>query len=354
VLVNEFLLIVQSLFPKDLKLLENLKDINIKNSLSKKDLQQIIQNPIKAKNILDYYNKTFVELEKKIKQSGIKLLFVYETNYPILLKRGYAPPAAIFYKGDISTLNSKTISIVGTRKPTLYGRKYAGFFSEDLANFGITVVSGMARGIDTEAHKGALRKGKTIAVLGSNLEKIYPASNRNLFYKIIENGCAISEFSPLYPTLSSNFPVRNRIIAYLSPLTFVIEARQKSGSLITAYLANDAGRDVAALPADINKQTSEGTNHLINKGAFLIQKTDDLLSLLPYKVDRAKVKEPVLSHKEKKILNIIPSDDIINFDNIIEKTKISIGELFQVLLKLELKGVIDKIQGNNYQRRKNL
>jgi len=351
VLLNEFLLIVQSLFPKELKLLDKIKNSNITGSISENDLQRIIKNPVKTKAISDYHNESFAKLEKKIKQSDIKLLFIYEESYPTLLKKGYGSPVVLFYKGDISILNSKTISIVGTRKPTLYGRKYASFFSEELASIGITIVSGMARGIDTEAHKGALKKGKTIAVLGSNLERIYPASNKKLFNRIIDNGCVISEYSPSYPTFRSNFPIRNRIIAYISPLTFVVEAKRKSGSLITAYLANDAGRDVAALPADISKKISEGTNHLIKKGAFLIQETDDILSLLPYEVDRKAVKKPVLSSKDKEVLDLIPFDNIINFDNIVEKTKIPIGELFQILLKLELNGEINKIQGNNYQRR---
>ncbi len=350
-LFNELLLIVQSLFPKDLKLLERLKKVKITGKISKTDLKDFIGNPIKAEKIYSFYNKEFINLEKEIKKYKINLLFINEKTYPELLKKEFAPPLVLFYKGDISLLNSRTISMVGTRTPSLYGRKYAKFFAEELSLNNISVVSGMARGIDTESHKGALKNGKTIAVLGSNLIKIYPASNKKLYFQVIENGCAISEFSPFYPTLSSNFPIRNRIIAYLSPLTFVVEAKKKSGSLITAFLAIDAGRDIAAIPSNIDSKTSEGTNYLIKNGGFLIQTIDDILSLLPYNIEKKIKKKVEITEKEKSVLDIIPSDNIINFDNIVEKSDITIGELFQILLQLELKGFIDKIQGNNYRKR---
>jgi len=348
--LKDLFLTVQSLFPKDLKLLETTK--NLKNKeISKKTISEIISNPLKEKKIKNFISKDLTKLYKKIKKSSINLLFINEKTYPFTLKNEYGPPLVLFYKGNISLINSQTVSIVGTRRATFYGRRIAVNFSEQLAEYNITIVSGMARGIDTEVHTGALKKGKTISVVGSNLNKIYPAINKKLSEKIIGSGCLISEFSPGYPTLKSNFPLRNRIIAYLSPLTIVIEAKEKSGSLITANFAIETGRDVAAVPGNIDSKNSNGTNNLIKNGAYLIQNLNDILNILPYDIKRKEKIKIKLKSEEKKILELIPSSKITNIDSLIEKTNIPISKLFQTLIQLEIKGLIIEYSGKNYQKR---
>jgi len=344
--LKEKLLFVQTIFPKDLKLLEKVK-INVLKG--KEDFE--IENPLKEQRIKTFAKEEYSKLKKLLEDNSVKTIYITDDNYPENLKNIYAPPLVLFYKGDMSVLRKPLISIVGTRKPTSYGIKQATFFSNYLSKKGLVIVSGMANGIDTYAHKGALSYGKTVAVLGSSLTKVYPARNKKLFREIIENGCVISEFSPLTVTHPSNFPIRNRIIAGLSMFTLVIEAKERSGSLITAMLALEEGRDVGAIPGNIDSENSLGTNTLIKNGANLILSPDDILELPYYK---GKVKfveeEIILSEKERKVLDLIPGDRMISIDELIEKAELGFGELFNILLQLTFKNLIIEFSGKNYQK----
>jgi DNA processing protein len=223
------------------------------------------------------------DVEKEIalaEKSGVVILTVFDEDYPENLKNIYDPPVILYVKGTIKKEDSLAVSIVGSRKCTYYGMNMADNIAEKLAFQGVTVVSGLARGIDTAAHKGALKAGRTIAVLGSGLGNIYPAENKPLSEKIAQNGAVISEFPMLMPPNKTNFPQRNRIISGLSMAVLVVEAANKSGALITADFALEQGRDVFAVPGAAGRLSSAGTNSLIKQGAKLIDSAEDILEEL--------------------------------------------------------------------------
>ena len=217
------------------------------------------------------------ELEQ-IKSRNIIIITIEDGEYPALLKEIYDPPIVLYLKGDLSVFQDKMLSIIGCRRASIYGLKQAEQIAKSLAECGISIVSGMARGIDTAAHKGALlAKGKTIAVLGSGFNNIYPFENKILFEQISKNGAVISEFSLSTAPLRQNFPRRNRIISGLSQAIVVVEAAQKSGSLITADLALSQGREVFAVPGMANSLNAQGTNKLIKEGAKLVENVQDII-----------------------------------------------------------------------------
>ena len=223
------------------------------------------------------------DVEKEIalaEKSGVVILTVFDEDYPERLKNIYDPPVILYVKGSIKKEDSLAVSIVGSRKCTYYGMNMADNIAEKLAFSGVTVVSGLARGIDTAAHKGALKSGRTIAVLGSGLGNIYPAENKPLSEKIAQNGAVVSEFPMHMPPNKNNFPQRNRIISGLSVAVLVVEAANKSGALITADFALEQGRDVFAVPGAAGRLSSAGTNSLIKQGAKLIDSAEDILEEL--------------------------------------------------------------------------
>ncbi|MBO6244608.1 MAG: DNA-processing protein DprA [Clostridia bacterium] len=200
-------------------------------------------------------------------------------KYPILLKQIYDPPKCLYAMGNIEILNNPSIAIVGCREATEYGKKAATYFSYNLAKQNVTIVSGLARGIDSYSHIGALKaNGKTIAVIGSGLDIIYPKGNEQLAKKIVEQGgTIISEYPLGTRPQKEHFPARNRIISGISQATLVIEAKEKSGSLITADFAMEQGKDVYSVPGNINSKNSVGTNNLIKDGAIPVSKFSDIL-----------------------------------------------------------------------------
>lgn len=200
-------------------------------------------------------------------------------KYPILLKQIYDPPKCLYVMGNIEILNNPSIAIVGCREATEYGKKAATYFSYNLAKQNVTIVSGLARGIDSYSHIGTLKaNGKTIAVIGSGLDIIYPKENEQLAKKIVEQGGAIISEYPLGTSpQKEHFPARNRIISGISQATLVIEAKEKSGSLITADFAMEQGKDVYSVPGNINSKNSVGTNNLIKDGAIPVSKFSDIL-----------------------------------------------------------------------------
>ena len=234
---------------------------------------KIVQNMQKAKDA-----KLLEKYEKYILKNDFKSINISDDNYPVKLKNIYAPPITIFAKGDISLLNSKSIAIVGSREPSKYGIYVAEKFSKELSKEGITIVSGLARGIDTFAHVGALSSfGKTIAVLGSGIDVVYPKENAKYYREISEKGLIISEYIVGTAPESKNFPQRNRIISGLSDGVLVVEARKNSGTMITTDFALEQGKELYVIPGNITSNLSAGTNNLIKEGAKLVTDVYEIL-----------------------------------------------------------------------------
>lgn len=272
---------VEGLGPvKKLALLNKFKTVKkIFNATEKEILKidgmsdKIVQNMQRAKD-----SKLLEKYEKYILKNDIKIINISDDNYPAKLKNIYAPPITIFAKGDISLLNSKSIAIVGSREPSKYGIYVAEKFSTELSKEGITVVSGLAKGIDTFAHIGALSSfGKTIAVLGSGIDIVYPKENAKYYKEISEKGLIISEYIVGTAPESKNFPQRNRIISGLSDGVLVVEARKNSGTMITTDFALEQGKELYVIPGNITSNLSAGTNNLIKEGAKLVTDVYEIL-----------------------------------------------------------------------------
>ena len=286
---------------------------------------------------------------EKIKKLNIGYITIFDKEYPAQLKELPDAPVILYIKGNIEILKEPSIAIVGSRKFTSYGRMTAYKLSKESAEVGLVIVSGLALGIDAVAHEAALdAKGKTVGVLGCGLDQIYPLSNVGLAKKIIETGGAIvSELSPGTPPLRHNFPARNRIIAGLSLGTLVIEAAESSGALITAYEALEYNREVFAVPGNINSETSQGTNRLIQKGAKLVISTEDIFEELniEFKKSEKRAKEILPESKEEKIiLDLIAKKDLL-VDNIIEESDLNVIEINTALTMMEMKGIIENVGG---------
>ncbi len=319
---------------------------------------------------LDTLEKDFEALEKKMRRLAIGALTISDKDYPQLLKKIYDPPAILYFKGKNSgeilknSLDS-CIGIVGTRTPTEYGKKVCEQISAELSNLGITVLSGFARGIDTVAHKTVLSyksaSGKTVAVFGCGLDVIYPPENKKLYEMIVEQGLILSEFEISAKPDSMNFPRRNRIISGLSLGVVVIESGKEGGALITARCALDQGREVYAVPGDINSRLSKGTNELIKNGqAKLVDSVEDILdelrtklNMLPFEESKngkpAKNIQVDLKGNEKTIYDFISSaKDAFHIDAISESTGLNISDCLVNLLNLEFKGLIRQLPGKMF------
>lgn len=286
------------------------------------------------------------EINEYIKKKNIGFITINESLYPDSLRNIPDPPIGLFYIGNIMLPNN-TLAVVGSRKATNYGKTMAFKLSYDVACKGIAIISGMAKGIDTEAHKGAIEaNGVTVAVLGSGFKNIYPKENIGLMNKIIDKGCVITEYPPDMKPYSYNFPERNRIISGLSKGILVVEASLNSGSMITVNSALEQGRDVYAVPGDIYRETSKGVNKLIKDGAKLIDSSQDLLE--EYGIFTTdEIYNIELDNEEKMIIESI-SQGNINFENIKSKTLLETSVLLSKLTLLECKGFIKKSYGGNY------
>ncbi|NQV15348.1 DNA-protecting protein DprA, partial [bacterium] len=278
-------------------------------------------------------------------------------EYPDLLKQIYDPPIALFCKGNVDLLNSKAIGIVGTRTPSRYGKEVAAEFSQGLSTLGYTLVSGAAKGIDTIIHKRSLETGgKTIAVLGNGIDRIYPAENRPLYKDLGDSGLIISEFLMGSKPDAPNFPRRNRIISGLSSGVVVIEAAERSGSLITAYFALDQNREVFAVPGSIQSRQSKGTNMLIRQGAKLVESIDDIIEELgdKYRIGKSVGQQELsisVDPKESEILEQLVDSEEIQIDDLSERTGQSTFALLGILLQMEMKGLIQQLPGKYFKRK---
>jgi len=307
----------------------------------------------RAKNIKAFSAWRVVDEQiEKMEKSGVKAVSLGDPLYPEMLSEIYDAPAVFYVKGDIQPEDKYSIAIVGSRKLTHYGRSVAENLSEDLASMGLTIVSGLARGVDSLSHKGALKAGgRTIAVLGSGIDVPYPPENKSLMDNIAGSGCVISEFVLGTPPDKENFPKRNRLVSGLSLGVLVVEAAADSGALITARYALEQGREGFAVPGNITSGNSEGTNDLIKNGAVLVQKATDIIEeLAPVLKGFIRLKDKVkieVSDEEKALCNLL-SGEPKQIDMISRESGLPASAVLAILLGLELKGAVKQITGKRF------
>jgi DNA processing protein len=304
---------------------------------------------------------------RKATEAGARIISLSDPEYPSRLKEIYDPPVILFVKGSVEVLAQPGIAMVGTRHPTPYGSGMAERLSTDLAARGLVIISGLARGIDTASHRGAVAaKGKTVAVLGTGIDVMYPKENTRLTEQIVAlGGALISEFPVGTFPAPQNFPIRNRIISGMSAGVLVVEAAEYSGTRITSRLALEQNRDVYAVPGNVTNKNSWGPNTLIKQGAKLIATWEDVWEELPSDVQNAlsaaQVSSPepetaslfpdeVKSPHEKKILRLIKADESTHIDELVEllENEMSPSEIFAALFELELNGKIRQLPGKNF------
>lgn len=315
-------------------------DINSVKTISQKTRDEII-----IKRDKTYFDNVMENIEK----NDVKLLTILDEEFPQNLKYIYNCPKVLYVKGDMLKKQEHMIAVVGSRKATAYGKHITQKLSNDLLDLGITLVSGMAKGVDTEVHISAIKKNKrNIAVLGCGVDVIYPKSNKYIYDKIIENGSVISEFPLGTEPLRYNFPQRNRIISGLSSGVLIVEANEKSGSLITATHAAEQGKEVFAVPGNINSIYSRGTNLLIKDGAKVVLGVEDIIEEIrefkniKNEKEKIKIDYSGLSKDEVKIISCI-EEEPIHTDLICLKTNMSISNVNSILTILEMKGIVKKL-----------
>ena len=312
-----------------------------------------------AANILNFDCGSFLREERRLMSDyQVHAVTFFDEEYPEYLRQTVDCPVVLYIRGDFTKIKFPGIAVVGSRRASVYGKSAARLFGSQLARRGISVISGMARGIDTAAHQGCLEAcGKTAAVLGSGLAKIYPPENKPLYSKIASSGCVVSEFPMMTAPCAGNFPRRNRIISGLSAGVIVVEAAKRSGALITSRCALEQGREVFAVPGKIGQAQAAGTNMLIQQGAKLVVCIDDVLEEFP-DMNRLSDVTPApgndrrrdLSDSEKSVLDCI-SDEPAYIDDILLKSGLSRHEIMPVLLKFECSGRIQRLPGNFFALR---
>ncbi len=310
----------------------------------------------------------FRDAEKELAQvrkAGCHLIHWEESEYPKRLLEIYDPPPLLYVRGNEQVLNRYTISIVGTRRPTPYGNQIAERLARDLAEHGLIVASGLARGIDSSAHRGACAasRGGTIGVLGSGIDVVYPKENRKLFEEVEKRGAIITEF-PMgtYPA-PENFPVRNRMVAGMALGVIVVQGAQYSGSLITSRLAMEFGREVYGVPGNVTEPVSFAPNQLIKQGAKLVVGWEDVVEELPTEIraelfpveattqeERASLFEANLSPIEKRLFDLIRIEEAIHVDELVETTGLSSSETLAALCEMEMRGIIRQMPGKQFVR----
>lgn len=339
---------------KQLKLINevNVENLIINFDLFKKESNSILNseeiNKLETNFDLNKLNGYISNLEN----SKIEVVTILSNSYSKLLKEIDNPPVVLYAKGDVSLLNSTCVAVVGSRRASRYGKDVTTQFSEALSKSGVTIVSGLADGVDTFAHTACLNaKGKTIAVLGSGVNEIYPATNTNLANKIVsDGGLIISEYKPNEKPQTYYFPVRNRIIAGLSKAVLITEATEKSGSMHTKNYALDFGREVFAVPGRITDIYSTGCNKIIKNCQSVIALSPlDVLNFLGKNFVENKTKVVQYSLTDKIILDIIDVNEV-HYEELLQKSGMDSKELNTALIRLELKNLIKKLPGNFYSK----
>jgi len=354
------------------KLLERFGSPDAVFHARRNELESLRLKPETIESIIkrEFHERAAGELDR-VKALGGDIILLDDGSYPALLREIADPPIVLYVRGNWQEcFEQPCVGVIGSRQCSTYGQNAAEMLSRDLATRGLTVVSGLARGIDTSAHRGAIAgKGKTIAVLGTGIDGVYPRENTRLTREILDSGGALVTQFPLgTPPLKDNFPYRNRVISGLSYGVLIVEASERSGSLITARLAAEQNREVMAVPGNITSSNSYGTNYLIKAGAKLVQQWQDVVaelpseiaaSILPPKVDekpngKAKPEDSTpadLSENELKIWSLLPSDEAVHIDFLLESSGLSFGDLNSVLVGLDIRDLIRVLPGKHYARR---
>lgn len=336
------------------------------------ELESIRLKPETIESIIknEFAERAEGELDR-VKKLGGDILILDDGSYPALLREIADPPITLYVRGDWQAcLEQPCVGVIGSRQCSTYGENASEMLSRDLASRGITIVSGLARGIDSAAHRGALQaKGRTVAVMGTGIDGVYPKDNTRLVREILDGGgCLVSQFPLGTPPLKDNFPYRNRIISGLSLGVLIVEASERSGSLITARLAAEQNREVMAVPGNITSSNSFGTNYLIKAGAKLVQQWQDVVAelpseiaarILPPKIDEknngnGRQQELIpagLSDNEHKIWLLLNADEATHIDVLLESSGLSFGDLNSVLVGLDIKDMIRVLPGKHYARR---
>jgi DNA processing protein len=298
---------------------------------------------------------------KRISDFGCHVLISSDENYPAMLREIYDPPIVLYVKGEISARDKNSVAMVGSRQTTHYGIETARKLAYQLAYVGVTVVSGGARGIDTAAHQGALSaKGRTIAVLGTGINLIFPTENAELFQRISENGALVTQFPFNRPADKQSFPIRNRIVAGMTLGTVVVEANLTSGALITSNFATEYGRQVFAVPGRIDSPRSKGCHELIKRGAKLCESAEDILSEFEY-LFPASNRPPTanetgilpaieLPANEQKVFDALKADDELSIDEVIRASSLPSSAVSVALLGLEMKRLVKQLPGKMFVR----
>ncbi len=307
----------------------------------------------KIKTHAGEFDETVQEQLKLMEQHQVRCVTWWDMDYPECLRQIYDPPAFFFIRGSIAEKDRFAVAVVGTREPTPYGKMTADLLCRELALRGITVISGLARGIDTIAHESALRSGgRTIAVLGCGVEQIYPPSNFKLASEIMKRGAVLSDYMLKTPPDAVNFPGRNRIISGLSLGTLVVEAGERSGALITAGFALDQNRELFAVPGQTNVPQAKGTNRLIKQGAQLVDSIDDILNALDAKLPalagRAREPETTAIPDHEKVIYDCLSPQPAHIDEIARKANLTVSDALSRLLNLELIGAARQLAGKHF------
>ncbi len=322
-----------------------------------KALRELIPNSrVEFNSMRDKTHREAVEKEIMLaKKNGVRIITWDDEEYPDALRAIYDPPVLLFAKGALSLHNIFSVAVVGSRKCSFYGQKMAREISRALCEAGVVVTSGLALGIDSAAHTGALSgPGRTAAVLGCGLAGIYPAQNKKMAQMIEANGVLISEFPMTMPPLKSNFPMRNRIISGLSRGVLVIEARENSGALITANCALDEGRDIFVLPGAADSAGFRGSHSLIKDGAKFVTSAADILDEFNIFPRDAAVfiggeNNPTFTRTENRIIAFLNSSPV-HVDDIIEGSKLGAKETGSILSLLEVRGCVKRLPGNHFVR----
>jgi DNA processing protein len=336
------------------------KDICDVENISDKTAESVLN----AQSRFDDYSKDYGSLLEKIEKSGLDVITYDDGIYPDLLKKIYDPPVILYFRGKYLKNNFiNCISIVGTRKPTDYGREVTRKFATELSSLGLSVVSGFARGIDTVAHKSVLdnhdAKAVTCAIMGCGVDVIYPPENKKLYNQMIEKGIIMSEYEPGTTPDKGNFPKRNRIISGISLGTIIVESDNDGGAMITARSALDQCREVFAVPGKINSRQSAGTNNLIkNSSAKLVESVQDVIDEIKNKLSginfnlngKPSGEIPDLKGPEMDIYTALLSrNEAIHIDTLAEECGLNISGLLVTLLEMEFKGYIEQLPGKRFK-----
>lgn len=333
-------------------LLENFESAEKVWKAADKTLQQILDKSV-YNSFSQFRSETDPQkLLKEILDKDIKVVTLSDENYPILLKQIFDPPPVLYVRGQILPQDFTALAVVGTRRITTYGKEVTSMLVRDLAQFKLTIVSGLARGVDSLAHQVALESGsRTIAVLGCGVDIVYPVQNKSLAMEIIKNGALVSEYPPGTEPLPGYFPARNRIISGMSLGVLITEADEKSGSLITAGFALEQNREVFAVPGPIYSKLSLGPTGLIKQGAKLVSRAEDIIEELNLGGQKIKSKgqeKPLGENKEETIIIDLLENENKHIDQLSRESKINTDKLNAILMTMELSGKIKNLGSGNY------